>query len=236
MKKGVLLALVLVVAVAASAALTMGDVISKSVYDSKGISADLVQMINLPAQNMVMKINGKIFMKGDNVRVEMTYTQDSFSNPAQYMQMKTMKVDEMIVINTGEKGAKRSIMVYPKMNGYVEVVEDETGNMGNEMTDIDEMMMSPVEKIGTETFAGVSAVKYKVLPLPDSDTEEGETYYIYVDPSNKLMVGMNISDAQGNETTLEYRNIKTGVDNSIFSAPQGMTQYESMQQMIMSNM
>ena len=190
MKKGILLALVLVMAVAASAALTMGDVIDRSVYDTKGISADLVQKINLPAQNMTMKINGKIFMKGDNVRVEMTYTQDSFNNPAQYMQMKTMKVDEMIVINTGGKGEKRSIMVYPKMNGYVEVYEDEDGNMGSDMDDIDEMMGSPVEKMGTENFAGVSAVKYTVLPLPDSDTEEGEAYYIYVDPSNKFLVGM----------------------------------------------
>jgi len=236
MKKGFLLALVLVVSVAASAALTMGDVISKSAYDSKGVSADLVQKINLPAQNLVMKINGKIFMKGDSVRVEMIYTADSFNNPAQYMQMKMMKADEMIIINTGKEGAKKSIVIYPKLNGYVETSEEEAGNMGNDMEDIDEMMMAPVEKVGTESFAGISAVKYKVLPLPDDDVEEGEEYFVYVDPSNKLMVGMYITDAQGNETTLEYRNVKAGVDESVFKAPAGLTKYDKMQQMVMSGM
>ena len=131
MKKGALLALILVVAVAASAALTMGDVVDKNAYNAKGVSADLVQRINLPAQNMAMKVNGKIFMKGKSVRVEMNYTEDSFNNPAQYMQMKMMKVDEMIVINTGEKGQKRSIIVYPKLNGYVET--DEGENTGGDV-------------------------------------------------------------------------------------------------------
>ena len=98
------------------------------------------------------------------------------------------------------------------------------------------MMMSPVEKEGTENFAGISAVKYKVHPLSADDSKEGETYYVYVDSPNKLMVGMYISDAEGNETILEYRNIKWGVDDSVFTAPDGMTQYESMQQMIMANM
>jgi hypothetical protein len=234
MKRIVMVALVLVVSVVAAVALTVGEVIDKGAYENKGISADMTQNISVPAQNLKMRFTGKIYMKGDNSRVEMIITQDSFNNPAQYQQVKMMKMDEMIIISNEKDGKSVNILAYPKLNGYVESTEDEMAGAGAEMDSIAKMAKELVEKVGAETFAGVQAMKYRIIPDPED--EDAEESFFYVNPSNKLIVGFSFSSEEGSVGTVEFTQLKTGVEDSLFNAPANMKKFDNVQQLAMSGM
>lgn len=72
------------------------------------------------------------------------------------------------------------------------------------------------EKAGKEKFAGIICDKYKVA-VKDGNS----SYYIYVDPSLKMIIGVkiNINDI---ESVTEISNIKIGaVDKNKFEIPKG---------------
>ncbi len=231
MKKMMLIAVAIVLTVLPAVSMTLGDVLNADQYMSKGMTADMEQSVSVPAQNMKMNIVSKFHMKGEWVRIDMAYTEDTFNNPAQYQQLKMMKMDRMIVIQGEKDGRDYSIMAYPGLNGYVEMFDQ--ANDSKDFSDMGEMMDTQVKKIGSEEFAGVNADKYEVIP-EESDSEM-EAYYIYVDPSKKVMVGMHMK-GEGSETTIKFKNIVMGVDSSVFNPPAGMKKYENMQQLSMAAM
>ncbi len=230
MKKLVLL-LCVVFAVSAVSAVELGDVVNSQAYKTKGMAADIVQTINLPAQNMKMNFNSKIYMKGEMVRVDTQYDENSFNNPAQYQQMKMMKMDKMTLIQGVKNGKGVMIMIYPLINGYVEKETNREAEGGFE--NLDTMMSAAVSKVGSETFAGVNADKYRVTT---DEAEDKDEIYVYVDPSKKIMVGVYIKAEDGSETKMEYKNIELKVDDSVFKVPAGMKKYENVQQMAMAAM
>ena len=72
------------------------------------------------------------------------------------------------------------------------------------------------EKAGKEKFAGIMCDKYKVA-VKDGNS----SYYIYVDPSLKMIIGVKIN-SNGVESVTEISNIKIGVvDKNKFEIPKG---------------
>ncbi len=73
------------------------------------------------------------------------------------------------------------------------------------------------EKAGKEKFAGIECDKYKVV-VKDSKIN---SYYIYVDPSLRMIIGVKIN-SNGVESVTEISNIKIGaVDKNKFEIPKG---------------
>lgn len=109
-------------------------------------------------------------------------------------------------------------------------LDDMSEGMGESMkapADLEEEEM--LEKVGTATFAGVKCDKYRVLDLEedgDDDEEEmeGESF-IYIDPARKMFLGTEMK--MGPYTMkMEYTDIKTGVDKSVFKPLNGYKKTE----------
>jgi hypothetical protein len=97
---------------------------------------------------------------------------------------------------------------------------DMMGDMGSMETPGDFEEDEMLEKIGTEMFAGIKCDKYKIIDIEESDDEEDEEgmegeSYMYVDPAKKMFVGVEMKMGPYS-MKMEYTDIKSGVDKSIF--------------------
>ncbi|OGE82214.1 MAG: hypothetical protein A2Y39_01195 [Candidatus Delongbacteria bacterium GWF2_40_14] len=79
-----------------------------------------------------------------------------------------------------------------------------------------------VEKVGSETFAGVKCDKYKI----DMKGEEAQgDAYMFIDPARKVFAGMEMKMGEYS-MKMEYTDIKFGVDKSMFKPLEGYKKTE----------
>jgi hypothetical protein len=79
-----------------------------------------------------------------------------------------------------------------------------------------------VEKVGSETFAGVKCDKYKV----DMKGEEAQgDAFMYIDAAKKVFAGMEMKMGEYS-MKMEYTDIKFGVDKSMFKPLEGYKKVE----------
>ncbi len=202
----------IILCLAIAALLTAGEKVKMSSvvgadYFGKGFSATVKTTSDMPM--MPVQEPYTIYTDGDgNSRTDMK---------------------DMISLYIEENG-KDMVYSYDKKKKTYTVfsLDDMQGMPGMEAPgDIEEEEM--LEKVGTATFAGVKCDKYKVIDIEDGDDEdeeemEGESF-MYIDPVKKMFVGMEMK--MGPYTMkMEYTNIKTGVDKSVFKPLDGYKKTE----------
>lgn len=206
MKKSIMLCCIVAIAVFSMFSLTLKDVV-KGDYFEKGFSCTM--KMTTKAEGITMISEASFAVKGKNTKIEMKMP----ANMPMYDFMKQKNIDEYIMYTVEEKGKSVMYTYYPKRKQYVVFADMPEGEEQFDTFEGDEK----IQKIGSETFAGVNADKYKVL-----EEKDGTTFY-YIDPAKKIMIGV-VTINEESENRIELINTTHSVSDSTFKRPSGYTQ------------
>lgn len=182
-------------------------------------------------QGPAMKVDGKMAQRDGKVRFEMDLsTVHSPNLPPQAMErMKQMGMDKVITIS--DPVAKRTILVYPNMNAYVEMPAPDAANPSTNEADF----KSEVTPEGSETLSGHPCDKNKVTVTGPDGSAHHFTVWNATD-LDKFPLKIQTSE-NGSSFTMLFKDPKLEKpDAAEFSAPSDFKKYDNMMALMMSRM
>ena len=143
-------------------------------------------------------------------------------------QMKSMGLDEMIMIGCPDK--KAAYLVYPALQSYV---LNNLPEMESAATNSDYKVETT--ELGKETVDGHPCVKNKVIITDKKGVKHESTVWDATDLKNFPVKIQTVE--QGNNVTMLFKNVSTAKPAaSLFEPPSGYTKYDSIQSMMMQQM
>jgi len=115
------------------------------------------------------------------------------------------------------------MVIYQKNQAYFYLQNKQALDRMKTSGGYEKQFKKKVEKIGKEKMNGKELVKYKVLNAEENIKEN----YMYIDPKDKLIKASKTITKKGTETVQFMNNFEIGIDNSVFSEPQGYTKYKN---------
>ena len=173
---------------------------------------------------------GKISFDAGKSRFEvnMADVQSGQMTPDAAAQMKSMGLDQMVMLARPDK--KAAYLVYPALQSYVlnNLPETEPGTTNSD---------SKVEttELSKETVDGHPCVKNKVIITDKEGSGHESTVWNATDLKNFPVKIQTIE--QGNNVTMLFKNVSIAKPAaSLFEPPSGYTKYDSVQSMMMQQM
>ena len=171
-------------------------------------------------------------VRDGQVRIEMDLAKMKGGNmPAEAIaRMKQMGMDRSItLVRAGPD--KGTYMIYPSMKAYVEMPAGK-GMAGDDQSGMPDIKK---EKVGSESVDGHPCDKYRVT-VTQPNGRQVELFTWQATDMNDFPIKSEMTNNQG-EVTIHFTDINQAKpDASLFALPSGYKGYDSMQQMMMSNM
>jgi hypothetical protein len=174
-----------------------------------------------------MNVTTKMSYDHGNSRSEMNMANVSGPNlpPNAAAQMKALGMDVVVTISTTAK--TNIVTIYPNLKAYVSTPLPPDASA----------MTKPnvqITKLGTDTVAGHSCVKNKVVVTADGQAHEFTAWN--APDLNNFPVQISIAE-QGMSATMTYQNISFGnVSASAFRPPAGYKSYDSIPELMQAAM
>src|SRR6185437_6538237 len=238
MKKQTLVLMAAVVALTGSALAQPGRmpggsgfnaIMTKLFGDTRQFSADIEVQANAGPQGEVT-MPGRMYFDGGKTRLEINLSdaKGSQMNPAMMQQMKTMGMDQTIVITRPD--TKLNYVVYPGLTAYAESpLKDEDLEKPDSAFKIDKT------KLGDETVDGHPTVKNKMVITDDQNEKHKMTVWNATDMKDfplKIQSNENARD-----TLLTFKNVKKSKpDASLFEPPASYKKYTNPREMMQQEM
>jgi hypothetical protein len=172
-----------------------------SLVQAQDFSADLMDLSG-PQPTAV----GKIYAKGDKLRVERGASKEDGPHPVAILDMGT---HSMIILESSAQVYMKSNMGADMGSSFFRLAD---GN--NACGDLQKMteMKADCKKSGKDTVNGRAAVKY------EGKTQDGTQVTVWTDPELNFIVKWQVSGGDSGE----LRNIKVGTqDGKLFEVPSG---------------
>lgn len=205
-----------------------GGDMAKIFGENSAFTADLEFHMNNSGEDMI--IPGKVALLDGKSRFEMSLSgmKNSKMPPAAIAHMKTMGMDQMVMISRPDK--KVFYQLYPQMQAYVEnPIQDPKAIT----TEADYKI--EVTELGKETIDGHECVKNKVV-LTDKDGKSHESTVWNAGDLNKFPLKIETSDGASSSVML-FKNVKLEKpDAPVFDPPANSQKYESVMALMMSKM
>jgi hypothetical protein len=185
-----------------------------------------VEIQNADGAGNTITMPGKISFDAGKSRFElnMTEVQSKQIPPSASAQMKSMGLDQMVMVARPDK--KVAYLIYPGVQSYVV----------NELPDAEATAYTNDYKIdttelGKETVDGHACVKNKVV-LTSKDGDKHESTVWNATDLKNFPVKIQTTEG-GTGTTMLFKNVSlTKPAASLFETPAGYTKYDSMQTMV----
>ena len=169
---------------------------------------------------------GKISFNAGESRFEvnMAEVQGRQMPPQAAAQMKSMGLDQMVMVSRPDK--KVAYLIYPGLQSYVE-----TGLAGVEATATNNDFKVETAELGKETVDGHPCVKNKVTVTDKDGNKHESTVWNATDLKN---FPVQIQTAEGGaNVTMLFKNVSLAKPEAgQFEAPAGYTKYDNMQAMM----
>jgi hypothetical protein len=158
--------------------------------------------------------------------VNMTDVQGGQMTPNIAAQMKSMGLDQMVILARPDQ--KAAYLVYPELQSYV--LNNLPAETESVATNSD--YKAETTELGKETVDDHPCVKNKVVVTDDEGTKHEYTVWNATD-LKKFPIKMETTE-QGRATTMLFKNVSTAKPAaSLFDPPSGYTKYDSVQSMMM---
>ncbi|MEI9961256.1 MAG: DUF4412 domain-containing protein [Limisphaerales bacterium] len=184
----------------------------------------------MKSQNGDMTMPGKITFDAGKTRFEMNVADAKGGqiSPASAAQMKSMGMDQMVMIARPDK--KISYLIYPGLQCYAELqLSNAEAAATNTNFKVD------TTELGKETVDGHPCVKNKVIVTDDKARPHESTVWNATDLKNFPIKIFHVED--GNEITISFKNILLDKPAaSQFEAPTDYKRYDNMQTMLQTEM
>jgi len=198
-----------------------GGPMGKLFGNNQAFSANL-EIQSTDASSNVIVMPGKLSFDSGKSRFEinMTDVQSKQIPPGAAAQMKTMGLDQLVMVARADK--KVAYLVYPGMQSYVETALSDAapaGTNGDYKVDTTEL--------GKETVDGHPCVKNKTVVAGKDGDKQEFTVWNATD-LKKFPLKIQTSD-----TTMLFKNVSFAKPaGSAFESPTGYTKYDDMQTMM----
>jgi hypothetical protein len=207
----------------------LGGAMDKLFGENQAFAATLeLQTTDTSGKTIIMP--GKISFDAGKSRFEvnMTDVQGSQMPPDAAAQMKSMGLDQMVMLVRPDK--KAAYLVYPGLQSYVLNNLSETESVA---TNNDNKVETT--ELGKETVDGHPCVKNKAVITDKDGSKQESTVWNATDLKNFPVKIQTIE--QGNNVTMLFKNISVAKPAaSLFEPPSGYTKYDSVQSMMMQQM
>ncbi|HYG25183.1 MAG TPA: DUF4412 domain-containing protein [Verrucomicrobiae bacterium] len=199
--------------------------------DNQAFSAAVQSEVKMSGGETI-SVPGKMSFDSGKSRFEMNMSEakGSAMPPQMAEQMKTMGMDQMVIISRPEE--KQSYMVYPGLKAYAQMpMPEEAAKAGT--------LKIETTEIGKETVDGHPCVKNKAVVTDEKGTKHESTVWNATDLKN-FPVKIETTE-QGMAMKLSFKNVKLSKpEASQFNPPGDFKKYDNMmalmQQEVMKRM